>query len=271
MRAIMVGVDGSQHSEVALRYAMEIADLAGAEVIGLASVAGDFDGEAPLDEHAVEELEALAALPEAVVGWFRDALDDCAETCARADVEFTAHMLAGRPAQVIPEEAQACDLVVLGAKSRHDSEMVLVGPTAVQVTRSCIKPVLITRGEHRPIRRVMVGYDAGPASGHAVEWVADLARAGGWEVAVVSGAMPESSLAEGVEYAATLVETRGVTPETMLVEGDAPAIIFEQARAWQPDLIAVGGPHRGALSGFFLGEAWPEIVEQADVPVLRWR
>ncbi len=271
MRAIMVRVDGSQHSKVALRYAVEIADLAGAEVVGLASVAGDFDGEAPADEHAVEELAALEALPQAVVGWFRDALDDCAETCATADVEFVARMLAGRPAQVIPEEAQACDLVVLGAKGRHDSEMVLVGPTAVQVTRSCIKPVLITRDEHRPIRRAMVGYDGSPASGHAVEWVADLASAGDWEVAIITGAMPESSLAEGVEYAARLVETRGVTPEAMLVEGDAPTIIFEQARAGRPDLIAVGGPLKGALTGFFLGEDWPDVVEQAHVPVLRWR
>jgi nucleotide-binding universal stress UspA family protein len=48
-------------------------------------------------------------------------------------------------------------------------------------------------------------------------------------------------------------------------------VVFEQAKEWKPDLIAVGGPVRGALTGFFLGEAWPDIVEQAEVPVMRWR
>jgi nucleotide-binding universal stress UspA family protein len=83
--------------------------------------------------------------------------------------------------------------------------------------------------------------------------------------------MPESALAEGAEYASQLVATRGIAAEVMLVAGDAPSVIFQQAKKWDPDMIAVGGAQRGALSGFFLGEAWPDIVEQAEVPVLRWR
>ena len=46
MKAIMVGVDGSPQSEVAVRHAVEIAQLADASVVGIASVFGDFDGEA---------------------------------------------------------------------------------------------------------------------------------------------------------------------------------------------------------------------------------
>ncbi len=271
MKAIMVGVDGSSYSEVALQYAVEIAVIAGAEVVGLAAVAGDFDGEAPLDTHSVEELEAIESIPETVREWFQQALDVCAETCIVAAIPFSARMAAGHPAQVIPMEAQACDMVVLGAKGRRDDPIELLGHTARHVMRSCIKPVLICRSEHRPIRRVLVGYDGSPTSGHAVEWAADLAAAGNWEIALVTGAVPESSLAEGVNRAADLVRTRGIEPEVMLVEGDAPSIIFDQMREWKPDLIAVGGPQRGALTGFFLGEAWPDIVEQADVPVLRWR
>lgn len=270
MRAIMVGVDGSPHSEVALRHAVEIADLVGAGVTGLAAVAGDYQGEAAAEEHPVEELQGLEHLPTTVIEWFEQALGRCADTCAVADVPFNARMLAGKPGRVLPDEAQACDLVVLGAKGRHDS-VELLGRTARDVVRAAIKPVLVTRGEFRPISRALVGYDASPAAGHAVEWVADLAALGGWEVVLVAGAMPQHGLASDIEHAADLVRTRGVEPEVVRGPGDAPTIIFEQARAWKADLIAVGGPARGALSSFFLGERWPEVVEQAEVPVLRWR
>ncbi|MEA3403454.1 MAG: universal stress protein [Armatimonadota bacterium] len=271
MKAIMVGVDGSPKSEVAVRYAVELAGIAGADVVGVACAVEDFDGEVEFDEHTVEEIEGLEHIPTAAVAWFRGALDTCGETCSTADLDFTPRLLAGRPGEVLVEEAQACDMVVIGAKGRRDQHAELLGGTAHHVIRRCIKPVLITRGEYREITRVMVGYDGSPASGHAVEWVADLAALGGWEVGIVTGAMPESALAEGVEYAARLVGTRGIDADVARVEGDAPSVIFDQASEWEPDLIAVGGAVRGTLTGFFLGEAWPDIVEQAEVPVLRWR
>lgn len=271
MKAILVGVDGSEQSEVAVRYAVELAALADAGVMGVATVVENFDGETEPDERSVEETEGLEHMPTAAVSWFRTALEKCDEACSTADVDFEAHLLAGRPADVLVEEAQAADMVVIGAQGRRAHHSELLGSTARRVLRRCIKPVLITRAEHRPIARVMVGYDGSPASGHAVEWTADLAAAGGWEVALVTGAMPESDLAEGASTAARLIETRGIEAEVMRVQGDAPSVIFERAAEWEPDLIAVGGAPKGALGGFFLGEAWPDIVEQAEVPVLRWR
>ncbi len=271
MKAIMVGVDGSPEAEVAVQHAIELAQLADAGVTAVAAVFGDFDGEAENDEHSVEDREGLEHLPATAVGWFREALDECGEACAVADVDFSAHLLAGKPARVLVEEAQAVDLLVVGATGRGGESNALLGQTARRVIRNCIKPVLVTREQHQPVERIMVGYDGSPASGHALEWASDMAAAGGWEVAIVTGAMTESSLAEGAEYAAKLVESRGLDPEVFLVNGDAPSIIFAQAKKWDPDMIAIGGPQRGALSGFFLGESWPEVVEQAEAPVLRWR
>ncbi|MGI5820218.1 MAG: universal stress protein [Armatimonadota bacterium] len=270
MKAIMVGVDGSPQAEVAVQHAIEIAELADAGVVAVASVFGDFDGEAEAYGHDVQTREGLEHLPTAAVNWFREALEECGEACAVADVEFTARLLAGRPDRVLVEEAQSVDMVVVGATGRGGKNS-LFGQTASRVMRNCIKPVLVTRERPVNIERIMVGYDGSPASGHALEWAADLAAAGGWKLAIVTGAVPESELAEGADYAAKLAATRGVEAEVFLVTGDAPSVIFNQAKKWDPQMIAVGGPQRGALSGFFLGEAWPEIVEQAEVPVLRWR
>ncbi len=271
MKAIMVGVDGSPQSKVAVQHAVEIAQLSDAAVVGIASVFGDFDGEAEADEHDVEEIEGLEHLPGAAIGWFKEALDECGEACAVANVDFTAKMLAGDPAQVLVEEAQAADMVVAGATGRRDEHGELLGITATRLMRNCIKPVMITRDEYYPLNRILVGYDGSPASSHAVAWAADMAAAANSEIAIVTGAMPESELAEGGKYAVQLAETRGISARLFRVAGDAPSVVFEQAREYDPDLIAVGGAQKGALSGFFLGEAWPDIVEQAEVPVMRWR
>lgn len=271
MKAIMVGVDGSDEASVAVRHAIEIAQMADANVVGIASVDRGANAEAEADEHDMDEVEGLEHLPSAAISWFQGALDDCGEACAVADVEFTARLLAGSPARVLVEEAQAVDMLVIGATGRGDGRGALLGRTARRIVRNCIKPVLVTRDEAVAVQKIMVGYDGSPASGHALEWAADLAAAGGWEIAIVTGAGPESSLAEGAEYASKLAATRGLDAEVFLVSGDAPGVIFREAKKWDPDMIAIGGPQRGALSGFFLGESWPEIVEQAEVPVLRWR
>ncbi len=271
MKAIMVGVDGSSHSDVAVRYAIEIADLFGAKVIGVAAVAEDFDGERASDEQPRERLEGLEYIANAGMGWFRDALEECGEACQVADVEFIARVLSGKPTEVLAEEAQSADMLVIGAKGRRAKHVELLGSTTRRVLRKCIKPVLVTRDEHKLIQRIMVGYDGSPASGHAVEWAADLAAAGRMELGIVTGAFSGSGLAESLEYVSDLVRTRGIEPDAMRVKGDAPGVIFDRAREWDPDLIAIGGAVKGTLSGFFLGEAWPDIVEQSRRPVLRWR
>ncbi len=271
MKAIMVGVDGSPNSEVAVRYAIEIAAAADAGVVGMASIAEDFDGEAELEEHAIEEIEGIEHLPTAATNWFRNALGKCREVCATADIDFVAQMLAGDPGHVITEEAQACDMVVIGARGRRAQHGDLLGTTARRIIRDCIKPVLVTREEYREVKRVLVGYDGSPASGHAVEWAADIGCVAGWEIGIITGAVPASELAQGAQYAARLVSTRGLEAETMIARGDAPSVVFDHVREWNADLVAIGGARKGTLTGFFLGEAWPDIVEQAKVPVMRWR
>ena len=71
--------------------------------------------------------------------------------------------------------------------------------------------------------------------------------------------------------AARILEGRGLDPDVRIVEGDAPSIVFEQAKDFDADLIIIGAAPKGPVTGFFIGEAWPDIVEQAKIPVLCWR
>ncbi len=147
----------------------------------------------------------------------------------------------------------------------------LIGHTTRRVMRHATKPVLVTREEYAPITTVVVGYDGTADSGHAIEWTADFAAAGDWTVHLITGALPGTDLAGAARRAARLVTARGVEPEVRVVAGDAPDVLFDEAKAVGADLIAIGASPKGALTGFFIGESWPDIVEQAKVPVLCWR
>ncbi len=267
MRTIMVGTDGSAGSDVATKYAAEVAQLLDGSVYAVAVLPEHADAEAAADERDTDQVAAERAAPQAARSWFKAAR----EACRAAEVELVEQMESGDPAEVLAQQAESADLVVVGAHGLTGDAAQLLGGTTRRLLRSCIKPMLIARAEYRPIERVVVGYDASPDAGHAVALVADLACRAAWEVALVVGAPEQSELAKGAYRAAKLIRSRGVEPEVRLVQGDAPSILFEQGERFQADLIAIGGALQGPLSGFFLGEAWPEVVEQSQLPVLLWR
>lgn len=267
MKTIMVGVDGSSGSDVATRYAAEFAQLLGGGVYAVAVLPQHADPEAAADERDTDQVAAERAAPQAARAWF----DAAREACRTAEVELVEQVERGEVAEVLAEQAESVDLVVGGAHGLTADATQLLGGTTRRLLRSCIKPMLIARAEYRPIERVVVGYDGSPDAGHAVALVADLACGPRWEVALVVGAPEQSELAEGAYRAAKLIRSRGVEPEVRLVEGDAPSILFEEAERFDADLIAIGAAMHGALSAFFFGEAWPEVVEQSELPVLLWR
>jgi nucleotide-binding universal stress UspA family protein len=267
----MVGVDGSPGSQAALRTAMDLTALCDGTLHAVAVVPDLGQGEVPVAERDMVQADAEDALSGTLSLSFEQALDACERACATAEIRCERELLVGDPPRVLAREAQGCDLLVVGAHGQTDDAATLIGNTTRRVLRHATKPVLVTRGDYAPITTVVVGYDGTADSGHAVEWAADFAAAGEWEVHLITGALVRSDLAEAARRAARIVTARGVEPQVRVVAGDAPDVIFDEAKAVGADLIAIGASPKGALTGFFIGESWPDIVEQATVPVLCWR
>lgn len=273
MKTIMVGLDGSPGSQAALRTALDLTVLCEGTLYAAAVVPAFGQGAvAEIERDATRaEAEAEDAMRGTLNQSYEQALAACEEACTTADIRYERDLLAGDPARVLAREAEGCDLLVVGAHGQTDSAATLIGNTTRRVLRHATKPVLVTRGDYAPITTVVVGYDGTADSGHAVEWTADFAAAGGWQVHLVTGALARTDLAGAARRAANIVTARGIEPQVHVVPGDAPGVIFDEAKAVSADLIAIGASPKGALTGFFIGESWPDIVEQAKVPVLCWR
>jgi nucleotide-binding universal stress UspA family protein len=131
---ILLCTDGSAHGQEALRFGALLA-RASSEAATLLGVV----------EHATNRAEIERAL-EKGKQWLVDA------PTPRTRVRI------GHAAEEILDEAtpEEYDLVVVGARGRRGITRFLMGSTSERIARHAAVPVLIVRGEHPQVRRVLV-------------------------------------------------------------------------------------------------------------------
>ena len=138
---MVVGVDGSDHAERALRWCAEHAAAFGAEVVVV---------------HVVEMLGfgprmgpySLASLPmtDAELGEVRDMVEhDWCKPLADAGVEFRVIVNEGLPAPVLIDIARSEDaaLVVTGRRGRGGFAELVLGSTSHALTHHVDRPLVI--------------------------------------------------------------------------------------------------------------------------------
>jgi nucleotide-binding universal stress UspA family protein len=146
-RSIIVGVDGSESSVEALRYAAALAPAIGRPLFALA--VWDYPpffygGYYPVMDWAPEDdaVKVLRAVSEAVFGdeppaWFT----------------WGAHQ--GRPAKVLIDESAGAEMLVVGSRGHEGFAALLLGSVSAACAEHAHCPVLIVhpRVAARPIRR----------------------------------------------------------------------------------------------------------------------
>jgi nucleotide-binding universal stress UspA family protein len=135
---ILVPVDGSEPSDVALNHTIEQFD--DAEIVAL-YVMDPVDGSTAWGPGSADEwLSASEERAETV-------LNEAAETAAEAGRSVTTESVIGRPAQTIVEYVDEHDIdhVVIGSHGREGLSRVLLGSVAETVVRRASVPVTVAR------------------------------------------------------------------------------------------------------------------------------
>jgi nucleotide-binding universal stress UspA family protein len=138
---MLLPVDGSQCSQVALEHGLQLAKTLGSEVVLL---------------HAVENPLSLYAVPE-TLAYNKELFDTLkttghktlAEAKALADaqgvVAQTKFLESVAPLEAILTNLKVCDLVVMGAHGRRGFDRWMLGSVAEGVLRHTDKPCLLIR------------------------------------------------------------------------------------------------------------------------------
>ncbi|MFJ7907168.1 universal stress protein [Kitasatospora sp. NPDC096204] len=142
---IVVGVDGSESSERALRWAVRQAELTGGAVVAV--IAWEY----PTYHGARGWFPPAATDERELEGRARQEADRAVRQAVGEDppVEVRTEARYGSPAGSLVEAARGADLLVVGSRGLGGFKGMLLGSVAQHCTRHATVPVVVVRDEER--------------------------------------------------------------------------------------------------------------------------
>ncbi len=270
MTEIIVGVDGSDSSRVALRWA---ARTAAARGLGLRAIAAwQYPAQA-----------ATPAGPATLPG--PDEMDQ--QTCDRLRGLVGDEL--GSSADPVEIEAGRgpASTVLLGAAARNDADMLVVGARGLggfsglllgSVSQQCVEyspcPVVVLRGDSDAADGpIVVGLDGSEGATRALHWTIDLAAATGSPIVAVhaTGPGPNNAMMDAarqrLDQWCAPIETRAVRYEMRVEPSDARTALEEAADATGASLLVVGSRGLGAVRGLLLGSVAGYVARYSTRPI----
>lgn len=284
---IVVGVDGSEQSAEALRWAARAAELRSASLTAVLAwgyldqhhtIVGErFDP----DYGSTDAEAALDAYVVAAVG---------AEDAARVDRKVVCDLAAA----ALLGAAEGADLLVVGARGLGGFRGLLLGSVSQHCLHHATCPVAVIRGAHaaRPdpdegTPRVVVGIDGSTGARNALRWAIAEARYRGavldvihaWHPPYLGGhpyavPAPDPDLYEGaarqvLHEAVAAEDTHGLAQpveEILTLAGSAASALLEASKG--ADLVVVGSRGLGGFGELLLGSVSHQVAHHATCPVV---
>lgn len=267
---IVVGVDYSEDSRAALRWAVGEAAVRGTTVTAVHAGPAVYD----LVAHTPYADQRRGALLPALAAFVRETL---------GDNEVTASIVDGPPAEGLVGAGSLAGLLVMGRHGAGAVARLLLGSTTQDVVRAAPCPVAVVPPDvfDATSRRVITGTDGSSTAAAAVAWAAaeavrrhvplTIVHAAPPPLAMPGATVPYSDEAAREFLAGVVARTREATAGAIVVEGvlswQQPATALLDA-AGSPDLLVVGAHGTGALARLLLGSTTTTVVQQSHCPVV---
>ncbi len=281
---VIVGVDGSSVSRVAVDWAARDAALRGTtlrlvHILTPPAVMAFPEVPMPPGYLQWQEEEGRALLDTA--------LKTVEEAAGDSRIEVTTEMVAGPAVPVLADLSADAQMMVVGCRGRGAFARGLLGSISTGLVHHAKCPVAIIHDEdplmpHPAQAPVVVGVDGSPSSDRAVAIAFEQASFRGVDLVAVH-AWSDSGVFEfpGVDWSqlqalgeATLSERLAGWQERYpdvlvrrVVVADRPAHqLLEQAESAQ--LLVVGSRGRGGFAGMLLGSVSTAVIHGAKMPVI---
>jgi len=274
---VVVGIDGSPPSRLALRRAAAEAVRRGVALHVVNSHSGSWPG----DE--VSHLRAQEAGQKLVARAIEEARSD------EPGVEVTGASVPGGAAKAILDAAEPGDLVVLGSRGHSALAAATTGSTCQQVATHANTSVLVVQGRPDPgDGPVVVGHDGSAGADGVLEaaFAAAAARDTGLTVMrafhratpVLPADAPPPKVFNARTAQASLTDelTRLTRPlsdkypdvdvKVVVADGDAAQLLVDASHRAQ--LVVVGSRGHGGFAGLLLGSVGMHLIHHAHCPVL---
>ncbi len=276
---ILIPIDNSSESWVAVHHALALGREEGATLLGLFiaderviyapcwSVSATVDPLSPgCDSVLVEQAERLG---ERLRQAGERALRDLRQQGATAGVPIETYFESGIVSDIILQYANQVDLVVMGRRGAGGRwSGPLFGSVFEAVVRHAPVPVLATASDPRPLKTLLVAYDGSDRARDALDIAFHLALTQERRLILLTVDDGKGDRAEANFEAAALARERGVAAERRLVKGHAAEQILAVATQEDVDMILIGAYGHSRFLAALLGSTVDDVVHNATVPVM---
>jgi len=278
IKTILVGLDGSDHSRTAVRYALWLGERFGARVVGLhvvdiVSIEGSFFhdisgslGFEPYLDFSSKMRQVLQERGEAL-------LEEFSAQAGQRTVQSDTILGMGVVPNEICERARTADLVVIGHRGVNEKFSTgLLGGTAESVTRKCPKPVWVCSTEFRETSNPLLAYDGSQRAAAGMAAAAEFCTALSLPLTVLNVNKDAHQGQRTLDEARTYLGAYALTVRFELQQtGSAPERIANFIRERQHDLLFIGAYGHSRIIEMVLGSTTEYVLRNSACPVFLHR
>jgi len=277
-KSILVPVDGSDTSLVAVDYAIELSrsfdsEITGISIIDIKKLAGPFMRDLGT---SIGGMVPYGDFQQNVRRFLEDtcgaALDELEGKCNSASIPCTRTIKEGVVSKEIFESAKRCDMISMGMAGEHAFwRDAFLGSNLESVVRQTHKPVLVTPEEYKQITKILVAYDASSFSTKALIAGADIAQQMKLPLTVVTVSDDKKSGEDILSQAAENLKDYNITYDKVLKGGEAVSEILDFCREASYDLLVIGAYGHSKIRELILGNTTVQLMRKVACPVLLCR
>lgn len=163
-------------------------------------------------------------------------------------------------------------LLVIGRQGQQgDNQGDHVGSHLESVIRTLHRPILVTAGEFRRPRSVMLAFDNGPSTRKGIEMIAASPLFKDLPIHLLMVGADTKDAWEAINAARAQLEHKGFSVEASIRAGDVEKVLLEYEEAQDIDMIVMGAYGHSRIRQFFVGSTTTNILARTRRPLLLLR
>ncbi|ODS31419.1 MAG: universal stress protein family protein [Candidatus Scalindua rubra] len=278
LKTILVPIDSSDTSLVAVDYAIELSKSFNSEIIGISIIdikkfAGPFMRDLGT---SIGGMVPYADFQQKVRKFLEDtsraALDELEGKCNSANIPCTRTIKEGVVSKEIVESAQKCDMISMGMAGEHAMwRDALLGSNLESVARQTHKPIMVTPEKYKTITKILVAYDGSPFSTKALNTGAEIAQQMHLPLTVITVSDNKDTGEKILSKAEENLKNYEITHNTILESGETVDIVLSLCKNGSYELLVMGAYGHSKIRELILGSTTVQLMRKVNCPVLLYR
>ncbi|MBI9082957.1 MAG: universal stress protein [Desulfobacterales bacterium] len=270
IKRILVGLGGTPYTAVAVKRAVELAQIHEAIVTGVTIL--DMNrlqkvGPVPLGGAAYAN-KLVQNRIDVTRGCVAESVAYFEKACSDAGLTYSTIQETGDPFDQMISHVRYHDLTLFGVKSLFDCGITLEPKDAlVRLVSQGVRPILAVSPQYREVRKALIAYSGSMESAKAMRRFIQMRL---WPDLRITLAHFSKDIGKGealLQDAARYCRAHGHETDTLMVEGDAKTGVLAQAQSSGADIIVMGNGSRKLMLRQFLGDTVLTTIENADRPL----